>query len=46
MTYKGGVKMRMSQTVKDLKSAEEFCKANKIKPLEIIIIWDDDYKKK
>jgi len=33
--------MRMSQIVKDIKSAEEFCKLNKIKPLEIIVIWDD-----
>ena len=36
--------MRSSHTVKNFKLAREFCKANKIKPLELIIIWDAKLK--
>ena len=28
-----------SEVVKDLKSAKEFCKLNKIKPFAVVILW-------
>lgn len=34
--------MKFSERLVDLKSAEEFCKMNNIKPSEVIIFWEED----
>lgn len=36
-------RMVLSQAVKDLKSAREFCKINAIEPTHIIILWEEAY---
>ena len=34
--------MLLSEVIKDLKSAKEFVKVNKIKPKMIIVVWEVD----
>lgn len=36
------MKTKYSEVVKDLKSAEEFCKINLIEPSEIVILWYEE----
>lgn len=33
---------KFSEVLKDLQSAKEFCKMNKIDPTEIIILWEEE----
>ena len=36
--------MKLSEVLKDLKSAEKYCKTNKIKPTQVIVVWDEETK--
>ena len=36
-------KVKMSEILKDIKSADEFCLANKINPTEVIILWEETF---
>jgi hypothetical protein len=36
------MKTKYSEVVKDLESAKEFCKVNKIKPTEVVILWEEE----
>lgn len=33
--------IKFSEILKDIDSAKKFCKLNKIKPTEIIVLWEE-----
>ena len=37
------MKVMMSEVIKDIKSTKEFCNANKISPLMIIVVWAEEH---
>ena len=35
----------LSEVLRDIETAKEFCKENKIKPFAVIVLWEEEVEK-